>query len=88
MGIRYVRGLQEVYGVIWGVGMALPHGMLTNKRFVPLLRLVGLEGVQIPCRSGLEGGGEYWLLLEVNCWSVLQYVIPYVWQLIFTQVPV
>ena len=83
-----IKDVQEVYGIIWGVGMAPPHGMLTNKKFVLPLRLVGWEGVQIPCRSGLEGGGKYWLLLELKSWSVLQYVIPYVWQLVFTQVPV
>ena len=31
MGTRGVRGVWELFGVIWGVGMAPPKGILTNK---------------------------------------------------------
>ena len=33
MGIRGVRGVWEVYGIIWGCRNGPPHGILTNKKF-------------------------------------------------------
>ena len=40
-----IRGVWEVYGVIWSCRDGTLHGIPTNKNFVPPLQLVGLEGV-------------------------------------------
>ena len=61
--------------------MATPCGILTNQKFVPHTVAGGLRGGRGASRGGWEGSAEYSMLLELKSWSILQYVIPYVWHL-------
>ena len=52
-----VRGMWEMYGD-WGVGMAPPHGVLTNKVFVPPIMIGGLGRGRSTSRGRWEGVGS------------------------------
>ena len=73
MGIRGVWGdVKEEYGC----NVAHPHGILTNKMVVPPLLLA--FGCWYPARGWGRGYG----LFKLKCWSVLQNLVPYMWQLV------
>ena len=81
-----IRDLQELFSVIWGCKDGIPMEYLPIRSLCP--PAVGrLAGDGDPSRGGWEGVGVL-NITRVEELSVLQYVIPYVWQLVFTQAPV
>ena len=57
--------------------VAPPHGILTKKIIMPLTFIGG--GVLVSSRGiGERGSG----LFKLKCWSVLQNLVAYMWQLV------
>ena len=50
-----IRGVQELFGVILGVGMAPPHGILINNKYVLPTVVGGLRGEGVLVQGGWVG---------------------------------